>query len=85
MKCAKTGCEKDGHLMPVVTFASKAAPNVRATFSMPALLLCADHASPDPALYVSDEGWAQIVAAVKKAGRAYPDRSSLEVTFKSLN
>lgn len=80
MKCSRRGCLNDAHVSPVLSFSSRAAPNARAEFKLP-LFVCAEHASEDASEFVGDDGWLQIVVAVKRAGRAYPDRSSLQVRY----
>jgi hypothetical protein len=84
MKCFRLGCQNEAHVSPIISFSAKAAPEVRAEFKMP-LLICLEHAVDDASLYVNDEGWLQIVEAVKKAGRAYPDRDSLQVRYVSIS
>ena len=68
------------YVSPIVSFSSKATPKARAEFKLP-LLICQEHATDDVAQFVNDEGWRQIVAVVKAAGRAYPDRASLRVRY----
>lgn len=80
MKCYRLGCANEAHVSPVVSFSAKGAPNARAEFKLP-LLICSEHAINDVSQYVSDAGWLQIVVAVKRAGRAYPDRDSLQVRY----
>ena len=80
MKCYRLGCPNEAHVSPVISFASRAAPNALAQFKLP-LLICTDHATADVSQYVNDEGWLHIVLATKKAGRAYPDRSTLRVRY----
>lgn len=80
MKCYRLGCLNEAHVCPVVSFSAKAAPAARAEFKLP-LFVCPDHATDDVSQYVSDAGWLQLVVKVKQAGRAYPDRDSLQVRY----
>lgn len=85
MKCQRVGCTNDAHLRPILSFASKMKPHgARAEFMLP-LPVCDEHATNDVSHYVNDESWAQIVAVVKKAGRAYPDRDSLQVRYVPIS
>ena len=83
MKCDKQGCANDAHFSPIVSFASKVNPMARAEFRLP-LLVCKEHATDDVSQYVTDDGWQQIVATVKRAGKAHPDRDSLQVRYVSI-
>jgi hypothetical protein len=80
--CSRIDCGSPARVLPVLTFrAIDTAPDAvraKATISLP---LCDRHAVADPALYVSDESWATIVAGVTLSGRVAPDRSSIEVEF----
>ena len=80
MKCYRLGCPNEAHVSPVISFGSKAVPDARVQFKLP-LLVCPDHATPDVSQYISDTGWMQLVVAMKKAGRAYPSRDSLQVRY----
>lgn len=48
------------------------------------LMVCDLHASCDPNEFVSDKGWQQIVDTLKRAGKAFPSRETLRVTFNPL-
>lgn len=84
MKCNKKDCKADAHLTPVISFASKVKPDGPRVEARLGLLVCREHATDDATQYVGDEGWAQIVAAIKKQGRAYPDRKTLQVRYVPL-
>jgi hypothetical protein len=83
MKCDRLGCLNEAHVSPIVSFSSRGAPGARCEFKLP-LLICPEHAVDDVSEYVSDAGWLQIVVAVKQAGRAYPDRASLQVRYEPI-
>jgi hypothetical protein len=53
-------------------------PRAEIVFPLP---VCENHADPNPDLYVDDAGWLQIATAIKAAGRAEPDRASIQVEF----
>lgn len=83
--CARSGCEAEATLLPMLTFKAKNAPLdlPRARVQLP-LPLCRDHADTDPHCYVSEDGWASIVAAMISRGKREPDRASLQVIFCAL-
>lgn len=84
MKCARAGCPRTATQTPVLTFTAKRqprGPRVEATLQ---LHVCSEHAHPDPKLFVTDAGWAQIAGRLKQQGLAAPDRDSLKVLFKPL-
>ncbi len=81
MDCSRIGCGHKATKYPLVSFAAKANPNgPRTEFKFP-LPVCDKHAQPDPALYVSDAGWQQIVDGFTARGLAEPDRATLRVDF----
>jgi len=86
MKCNRENCEKDAVKKVRLLFYApsdklKEKP-VEAIFN---LFVCSDHAIPDPALYVTDEGWKTIEKTFKEQGLIIPDRNTIEVTFLDLN
>ena len=81
MNCSRIGCKHAATKYPVLSFAAKNDPQgARPEFKFP-LPVCDKHAEPDPALYVSDAGWAQIVAGFTGRGLAEPGRETLRVDF----
>jgi hypothetical protein len=81
MNCSRIDCGHKATKWPLVSFAAKANPlGPRPEFKFP-LAVCDAHAEPDPALYVSDEGWKQIVDEFAGRGLAQPDRTTLRVDF----
>lgn len=81
MNCDRIGCKHRATKWPVITFASKQDPTgPRAEFRFP-LAVCDKHAAPDIAMYVSDQGWAQIAETFGQRGLGEPDRSTLRVEF----
>lgn len=81
LTCARIGCKNSATKWPKLSFAAEAMPDgPRATFDFP-LPVCDAHASTDPAVYVGDDGWAQIVAGMAAQGKARPGRETLRVDF----
>lgn len=84
MKCMRIDCDHEATKTPVISFASvqkPGGPRVTATLN---LMVCDLHASCDPNEFVSDKGWQQIVDTLKLAGKAFPSRETLRVTFNPL-
>lgn len=81
LTCSRIGCKNSATKLPKLSFAAEAMPDgPRATFDFP-LPVCDAHASTDPAVYVGDEGWAQIEAGMAARGKAKPGRETLRVDF----
>lgn len=49
------------------------------------LVVCDEHADGDIDHLVTDEGWEQIVNTFAAAGKAEPDRSTLEIHYHPIH
>lgn len=85
MNCSKLNCTCLATKRPVLTFASKRWPKAARARAEVGLVVCDTHAVDDVAEYVTDAGWAQIVATLRAAGKAEPSRESLQVHYLALN
>jgi hypothetical protein len=80
-ECAFNGCSASATWRPIFSFAAKSHPlGTRAKFALP-LAVCDEHAASDPAAFISDAGWQQIVEGFRQRGLGEPDRSTLTVEF----
>lgn len=84
MTCSKLGCSCMATKRPVLSFAAKGHPNAPRARAELGLAVCDEHAVADLDAWVTDVGWAQICTALRRAGRAAPDRGSLRVEFVAM-
>ena len=85
--CSFKGCDRTDDLSEVViTFKDSldAPENHRIEAVVQGLLVCPGHAIPQPASFVTDDGWNKIVAGLLKAGWAAPNRETVKVAFRHV-
>ena len=83
--CSFKGCGKSENLSEVViTFkdAIDAPESHRCEGVIQDLLVCPDHAHPQPAEFVTDDGWNKIVAGMLSSGFAAPARETVKIKFR---
>jgi len=83
--CNFKGCGKTENLKEVViTFKDSvnAPEDHRVEAVIQDLLVCPDHAHPQPAEFVTDDGWNKIVAGMLGAGLASPARETVKIVFR---
>ena len=83
--CSFKGCGKSENLSEVViTFkdAIDAPEDHRVEAVVQDLLVCPKHAHPQPANFVTDDGWNKIVAGMLGAGFKAPARETVKIVFR---
>lgn len=80
--CQHIGCSNQGTLKPCISFASIDPMSTQRAEIRIDLLVCPEHALPDPSYFLSDKGWAQVQQFLKLQGKLAGDRKSATVKFE---
>ena len=84
MQCGTTSdCDNDADLMPVVVFPLMPGARGEGKCRFP-FAVCEAHASPDPADYMTKEGWARVQATFEAQGHVPPIWDNLRVEFERI-